>query len=224
MESDISRTIVVGDVHGCLEELKKLLEQCNYEEGKDRVVFVGDLVGKGPLSIEAVKYIQNLKNCFAVRGNHDQYVLDCREHKKKHGILPSISDPTHSYVVENLDEEGWKYLESLPLFLELEDLNIIVVHAGLVPKVELQHQDPHSLLNMRNLDELPWASLWKGPRHVIFGHDAVRGLQKWEFATGLDTGCCYGNHLTAVVLPERRFEKVEASRMYSQPTKPLIKQ
>ena len=87
----------------------------------------------------------------------------------------------------------------------------MVVHGGLVPGIPLEQQTRDHLLNLRSItaegrpskriDGAPWASLWQGPEHVVFGHDAVRGLQRHPFATGLDTGCVYGRELTALVLP-----------------------
>lgn len=70
-----------------------------------------------------------------------------------------------------------------------------------------------------------WAAIWRpgdssaptGVEHIVFGHDAKRGLQRHEFTTGLDTGACYGRDLTALVLPERRLVSVKARRVYSAP-------
>ena len=77
-----------------------------------------------------------------------------------------------------------------------------------------------------SLEGVPWASEWRPETaawvppvsHVVFGHDARRGLQQHAHATGLDTGCCYGRELTALVLPQRRVLSVPARRMYTAPS------
>lgn len=99
----------------------------------------------------------------------------------------------------------------MPYTISLPDFNAIVVHAGLVPERPLEQQSFDDMTLMRNIavtrgphgeteytafehgkDGQPCASAWPGPQHVYFGHDAKRGLQLARYATGLDTGACYG--------------------------------
>jgi hypothetical protein len=224
MSSEPTRHLVIGDVHGCLAELERLLRLA--ELGPDDVIVsVGDLVAKGPDS-QGVLSLARERNMLSVRGNHDEAVLRHRRATLA-GSEPPQLKRTHRAVVDSLQEADWQYLEALPLFLRLPAFGVLVVHAGLLPGVTLEQQKPEDLMTMRVLkpdgtasakleDGTRWASLWQGPERVIFGHDAITGLQIERFATGLDTGCVYGGSLTAVLLPERRIVSVDAQRAYQE--------
>ena len=100
----------------------------------------------------------------------------------------------------------------------------MVVHGGVVPGVPIEKQEREHFLTLRSIREdgtpskkiegRPWAAVWKGPERIVFGHDAVRGLQQEPMATGLDTGCVYGGKLTALLLPERKLVSVSARKSY----------
>lgn len=214
------RTLFIGDVHGCARELDALLEACGWRPG-ERVVLVGDLVAKGPDSAGVVRRARE-RGFLAVRGNHDEHVLRWRAGKAPEG---KKLKPEHQRVLDTLADEDWAYLESLPLYRRLPELNVLAVHGGVVPGVPLEAQREEDLLNLRSIAPdgspskrvdggEPWASRWKGPELVIFGHDALRGLQQHPHAIGLDSGCVYGGKLTAYVLPEGRFYAVKAKRAY----------
>lgn len=208
------RVFVVGDVHGCVDELEALLQLAAV--GPDDVlVLAGDLVAKGPASRDVVQLARERK-AHAVLGNHDAHVLKARRGEKL--------KKQHAQVAGALTEPDWAYLEGLPLWLKLEPLNALVVHAGLLPGVPLTEQPKHLLLNLRSFDDdgepstraagRPWASRWSGPELVVFGHDAMRGLQEHPFARGLDSGCVYGGRLTGIWLPEGRLVSVKARKVW----------
>jgi predicted phosphodiesterase len=216
------RTLFIGDVHGCAEELDALLHACGHRRG-DRVVLVGDLVAKGPDSAGVVRRARE-RGMLAVRGNHDEHVLRWRAGKMPEGKKLKRE---HKQVLDTLEDEDWAYLESLPMHLHVPELNVRVVHGGLVPGVPLEEQKPELMLNLRSITPdgepskkmeagAPWASQWKGPELIIFGHDALRGVQRYPYAIGLDSGCVYGRELTAYVLPEGRFYSVKARRVYME--------
>lgn len=226
-----SRTIIVGDVHGCLAELERLFETLSLTRD-DRVVMVGDLVAKGPDSVGVVRLLRGI-GARSVLGNHDANLL--RYQRARRGGEPSDASDAVRKIARKMSDEDWAWLEALPYTIELPEHAAIVVHAGLVPGVPLDRQRPEDMLTMRSIrpdgtaskrleDGLPWAQLWVGPPHVYFGHDAITGLQRHAHATGLDTGCVYGGELTACVLPsssgdERELASVEAARVYSDPGK-----
>lgn len=216
------RTIVIGDVHGCREEAEDLLARCAHTPD-DRVIFVGDLVAKGPDSAGVIDLCLRL-GAESVLGNHDAAILRHFRATAAGEPGPELK-PSHKPVVEALRPRHVAYLEALPLWIEVPEHDTLIVHAGLVPGAPLRKQEPRMLLNMRTI--LPdgsgsteadkgelWGTGWRGPELVIFGHHARAGLQRHPFALGLDTGCVYGRELTACVLPERAIVAVPARKAY----------
>jgi hypothetical protein len=216
------RTLIIGDVHGCFDELLAVLARARRTPA-DRVVLVGDLVAKGPDSLGVIRWART-SGADAVLGNHDAHLLRALHGEAKVGA-------GHRAIAEKLDADDVAWLEARPLWLRLDhaaDRPHLVVHGGLVPGVPLEQQTRDHLLNLRSIttegepskriEGAPWASIWRGPEHVVFGHDAVRGLQLQPFATGLDTGCVYGRELTALVLPTGELVSVPALRAYAPMT------
>jgi hypothetical protein len=227
----MERTIVVGDVHGCAAELEALLAACGWQPG-DRLVLAGDLVAKGPDS-QAVVQLARERDALGVLGNHDENLLKTRDLLEGRGGTtgePISVRPEREKLVKSLSAADWEYLDRLPLLLRLGperagEADTVVLHAGAVVGVPLEAQRRQDLTCLRSitatgkpskrLDGEPWAALWTGPERIVFGHDAVRGLQQHPFATGLDSGCVYGGRLTALLLPERRLVSVPARRAYA---------
>ena len=203
----LNKVLIVGDIHGCLREFQELLQKCSYSPQDTTLILVGDLVNKGPCSAEVVRFARSM-NALCVRGNHDESVLSFA-----YNLNPKQRPEAYSYI-DSMAAEDLEWLRELPYTISIPSYDALVVHAGLVPGRPLQDQHPTDMHSMRNVvtstsisgticeppsyegvstttEGVAWASLWRGP-HVYFGHDAKRGLQQHEFATGLDTGCCYG--------------------------------
>lgn len=203
------RTIIVGDVHGCCQELEALLARLRFGTG-DRLVFVGDLVARGPDSL-GVLDVARRTGAIVVRGNHEQKLLDWKQGNEaaREGV-----GKLHRDVARSLRPIDWVLLERSPLFVDLPEHEVRVVHAGLVPGTPIEAQQPSTLMRIRTVPARPaqlpgetqehvlWGSRYDGPEHVVFGHNALAGLQLHPFATGLDSGCVYGKRLTAMVLEE----------------------
>jgi hypothetical protein len=224
----VPRTIVIGDVHGCANELTELLDRVRVAPS-DQVVFVGDLVARGPDSRGVLRLVREL-SALAVRGNHEERLLAARTASLRGEPWPKIGK-VHAALARELDENEWQQLEALPLGLELEAHALRVVHAGVVPGRAWEEQDPWMVTHMRSLLEdgtpsdrwgTPWGATYQGPPHIVFGHNAQRSPQLHAHATGIDTACVYGGALTALVLeageavppPEAR-----AARLVSVPAR-----
>ncbi len=142
------RVIAIGDVHGCIDELQALLRRCNYRPG-DVIVFLGDLVSKGPDSPSVVQMAREI-GAIGVRGNHDFEVI--RWHQAiKSGADPPVIASDHFNIATQLDSADIKWLYSLPWYLSSKDLNALFVHAGFVSGIRLAKQNPRLMMNMRSI-------------------------------------------------------------------------
>ena len=169
-----------------------MLHECQYDDKKnDILVFVGDLVGKGPQSGSVVRFVMNQKNAKCVMGNWEYNLIRNPDMLKREArFFPLEPEAEREF---SATEMAW--IASLPYYLTFPEYNIVVVHAGLVPGRALDQQRPLDMISMRNLLRdgstcskttvgSPWIESWRGPEFVIFGHDARRGLQRTPVALG----------------------------------------
>ena len=204
----MSRSIFIGDVHSCAAELAELLSAVAIG-ADDRVYFVGDLLSRGPDPLGVLRLFRQLRARSAV-GNHEQRLLAARHARQRGQAGPKLGS-SHAEVAAQLGDEEWAILESFPLWIDVPEHGVRVVHAGIVPGLAFEKQDPWMLTHIRSIgaDGKPsekwgtlWGSLYQSEPHIVFGHNARQRPQLHPHATGLDTACVYGNALTALVLAE----------------------
>ncbi len=185
---------IVGDVHGSRKILQRLLTELELA-GDDLVVFVGDLVRKGPDSAGVIDLVREDSRLVSVRGNNEQK------------IVRGDKNP------DWLRESDREYFESLPVAISFDD--VLVVHGGIDPQRPLIDHTVEELLTMRSphgdgYDGPFWYDDYDGPYRVFFGHTVHHHPVEREHAVGLDTGCVYGGTLTAYDYRNDEFLTVEA--------------
>jgi serine/threonine protein phosphatase 1 len=211
MSSDI---YAVGDIHGCLGHLERLLDQVQPDLSRDRLVFVGDYIDRGADSKGVVDYILSLKkshppeNIICLKGNHEAMFLNFLAGRELELFLFNGGMGTiEGYWGGNyrgkklvLPPEHEEFYRDLLLLYETPDY--IFVHGGLKPGLPLAAQQEEDLLWIRGEFLLSPEDFG---RRVIFGHTPFPRPLVMPNKIGIDTGAVYGNHLTCLKLPEERF-------------------
>lgn len=214
--------LIIGDVHGCSAELDLLLTKAAFDPSKTDLIFVGDLINKGPDSEgvldRAVAYQARM-----VLGNHETAFLN--KARKAQFDFNLINNDTLAIVARAMGPRlgRWiDYLERQPLYLKYKDL--LVVHAGLHPELPVEKTSARILTRIRTWGENgmfmdreqdpPWYDLYKGSETVVYGHWARAGLVVGERTIGLDSGCVYGFKLSALRWPSREVIQVDALETY----------
>ena len=245
--NNYKRTIIMGDIHGCYDELINLLNKVNYDSNNDLLISVGDLIAKGPKSLEVLNFFINNKNTLCVMGNHEYAVvrwLFFAESNESNKSIPIGLKPgsEHEKMAKMLNSEQIKYLYNLPHILQIStkfDIdekktknNLIIVHAGINPLIDISQNNSYDVMYVRNIHNslateyisngTNWTELWKGEETIIFGHDAIRGIQIKNNSIGLDSACVYGKQLSCIIYPNKEIVSVPALNMYVVPNESAL--
>jgi serine/threonine protein phosphatase 1 len=208
--SDEPATYVIGDIHGCLRPLQRLLKKIAPQPGEE-VVFIGDYIDRGPQSREVVEYLLGLPyRCVFLLGNHERMLLDYLTGNDGGIYLPNGGLATlQSYGGDfaNIPPAHLSFFHALrPMY---ETPGFLFVHAGIRPMVPLDKQ---------TMDDLVWIRqeffqfIGRFPKPVVFGHTPLRQVLLTPDRIGIDTGCVYGGKLTCLKLPSRKVIQVAGWR------------
>jgi protein phosphatase len=241
---------IVGDVHGCREELETLLTTLGWTLDRDAAgrpiaalhpagrtaIFVGDLVDRGPDSPGVLRLVMGMVEAgtaLCVAGNHEAKLLrklQGRQVRVAHGLAETLAQLDGEEAAFVTAATG--FLDSLISHYVLDDGRLVVAHAGLK---EAYHGRSSARVRAFCLygdttgetDEyglpirLPWANDYRGTATVVYGHTPVPSAEWVNNTLCLDTGCVFGGALTALRYPEREIVGVPAGRVYYEPVRPL---
>ncbi|HEY5882255.1 MAG TPA: polynucleotide kinase-phosphatase [Nakamurella sp.] len=240
---------VIGDIHGCRDELETLLGELGYELVRDqagrpvdarcrgrRAVFLGDLVDRGPDTPGVLRLVKGMVasgNALCVPGNHEHKLvraLDGRNVQVTHGLAESLAQ----LAAEPADFRSAvrTFLDGLISHYVLDDGKLVVSHAGLIAKYQgrasarvrsfcLYGQTTGETDEYGLPVRYPWAQEYRGRAMVLYGHTPVPEPEWINNTLCLDTGCVFGGRLTALRYPEREMVSVPAARIHYEPARPF---
>ncbi len=214
------RHLIVGDVHGCLDELRQLLQQLDYQPERDVLISVGDIVDRGPKIRETIEFCFGLPCFHMVLGNHEDKLMRYLKGNKVQ-VSGGLEDSIAAFEDRFPPELGPR-LEALPLICKTP--SGFVVHAGFNPESPPEEQRRDDCIYMRfhggktyfdKINGVIWYTLWprSGPR-VFFGHIPEDGPDE-AHVVGLDGGCVFGGELRIFDSRDGKVHKFKAERAYA---------
>lgn len=206
------KTFIVGDIHGCYDEFIGLVEQMNVQED-DQIISVGDIVDRGPKSLEVYHYFRSRKNALVLMGNHEK--------KHLNGLL-NYAQEIVKLQFGNEYEDFLSWAKSLPYYKDTED--VLIVHAAFEhdQPIEKQREDVlcgstsgDRYLQKKYLEGTFWTDYYDDQKAIIYGHHVVGDFPEIKNNTmGIDTGCCHGGKLTAIEIPGFIVHQVQSKKDY----------
>ena len=241
---------IIGDIHGCFDELIQLLKELGYEisrrsdgetvvqppQGR-KAVFVGDFVDRGPKVAEVLRLVMGMQEtgvAICVPGNHDVKLVRAlrgRNVNPTHGLAESLSQLEREST--EFKTQVVEFIGDLVSHYVLDNGKLVVAHAGM--GAELQGRASGRVREFALYGEttgetdefgLPirvnWADDYRGNAVVVYGHTPIAEPQWINRTINIDTGCVFGGKLTALRYPEKELVSVPAHQTYYQPAKPLL--
>ncbi len=236
---------IIGDVHGCFDELTELLQKLGYEPDEDRVyrhdggrraVFLGDLCDRGPKNVDVLRLVMNMVRAgtaFCIPGNHDDKLK--RYLKRSHVQISHGLEKT----VRELEQEDQSFLDKVQTFLEnlvshyiFDDGKLVVSHAGIKDEYigrvsgrirsfclygDTTGETDQSGFPVR----ADWASDYRGKAMVVYGHTPQEEVRAVNRTYCIDTGCVFGGKLSCIRYPEQEVVSVAAHRRYYETARPF---
>jgi bis(5'-nucleosyl)-tetraphosphatase (symmetrical) len=231
---DKLRTILAGDVHGCIDEFNELIKTIAYNKKSDRLILLGDLIDRGPDSVAVVKRAREM-DLECVTGNHEFKFM-----KWYRSLNNDVYDRRPHYT--QFSDADVNYIANMAPYIVIPEHNIIAVHAGLRSGIPLVNQSKDDLFYIRYMDSDKkflslkkinrvggkeaagahfWTEYWYGPESVVYGHNVhslsdprIEEVCPGVFCYGLDTGCCFGGRLSAMILETKEIVQVQAKQTY----------
>lgn len=243
---------IIGDVHGCADELEALLEMLGYQltwddvfphgvrvvppEGR-RVVFLGDLIDRGPRIVDSLRIAMSMvetKAALCIPGNHEVKFLRKLRGKTvsiTHGLAETLAE--FERMPKEFHDEVAGFIDKLVGHYVLDSGRLCVVHAGIKENMQGRSSSAAREFGLYGdtsgeTDEygLPvrheWANEYHGRAAVVYGHTPMLTAEWLNNTICIDTGCVFGGALTALRYPEREIISIPAAKRYFEPKKPLV--
>ncbi|MFB1050099.1 bis(5'-nucleosyl)-tetraphosphatase PrpE [Paraliobacillus sp. JSM ZJ581] len=233
---------IIGDVHGCYEELLDLFKELGYSidstvpihpDGR-KSIFLGDITDRGPYSLKMIELVYEMvvqkKLATYLPGNHCNKLyryLRGNNVKVKHGLETTVAE-YKSLSTSKQNEIKHKFMalyEDAPLYLMLPDYQAIVAHAGIREDLIGRRDKKVStfvfygdITGETHEDGRPvrrdWAQDYHGDHWIVYGHTPVKKPRIVHKTINIDTGCVFGNKLTAFRLPEETTVSVSSKQPF----------
>lgn len=239
---------LIGDVHGCCDELERLLVKLGYQPWQGiwrhpagrQLIFVGDLIDRGPRSLDTLELVSKLVaagQALCVKGNHEakfERFLLGKNVKINYGLETTLAEIERLPEAEqvSLKAKALTFIQSLVSHYVFDQGKLVVAHAGLKEKYQgrssgrvksfAMYGDTTGESDSFGLPvRLDWAIDYRGEAYVVYGHVPVPESEFVNRTLDIDNGCVFGGKLTALRYPENEIVSVPAAKVYYEPRRPF---